>query len=207
MCLCESREASLGAQDRRPGVMNGEKGSLLTRKTTMASVSRMQPDKAVPVEPGYLQVPGGRFCCYIKNQVWRPGGWWRTPLIPALGRQRQADLCHSCCLGQDQFTKCSPDNANTCTSSWALTVATCLLISLRKQLPEVSRMAVNRMPLQSHLSLSVSPPTFSSPLSHITPCLQEATRLELAPLYPRSLKCLVEGLHLSSLAPLHPKSL
>ena len=25
-----------------------------------------------------------------KNQA---GQWWRTPLIPALGRQKQADLC------------------------------------------------------------------------------------------------------------------
>lgn len=43
-----------GSTGQETGVMNGEKGSLLTRKTTMASVSRMQPDKAVPVEPGYL---------------------------------------------------------------------------------------------------------------------------------------------------------
>ncbi|CAO2621274.1 Interleukin-1 receptor-associated kinase 1 [Lemmus lemmus] len=35
---------------------------------------------------------------------------------------------HSCCLGQDQLTKHSPDNANICTSSWDFTVATCLLI-------------------------------------------------------------------------------
>lgn len=34
--------------------MNREKGSLLTIKTTTASVSRRQPDKGVPMEPGYL---------------------------------------------------------------------------------------------------------------------------------------------------------
>ena len=28
----------------------------------------------------------------VKN-VGKAGRWWRTPLIPALGRQRQADLC------------------------------------------------------------------------------------------------------------------
>ncbi|CAO2584886.1 hypothetical protein LEMLEM_LOCUS3362, partial [Lemmus lemmus] len=48
-------------------------------------------------------------------------------------------------------------------------------------------MTANQMPLQPHLSLSVSPLTPSSPLSHITPCLQEVARLEPMPLYPRTL--------------------
>ena len=29
----------------------------------------------------------------IKNLVFLAGVWWRTPLIPALERQRQVDLC------------------------------------------------------------------------------------------------------------------
>ncbi|CAO2621276.1 Interleukin-1 receptor-associated kinase 1 [Lemmus lemmus] len=79
--------------------------------------------------------------------------------------------------------------------------------SLKKQLPEASRKTINQMLLQPHLSLSVSPPTPSSSLSHVAPCPQEAARLKPAPLYPRNLKCLVEELHLSSLAPLYPKIL
>lgn len=42
------------AWEHRTGDPGREKGSLLTIKTTMASASRRQPDKGVPVEPGYL---------------------------------------------------------------------------------------------------------------------------------------------------------
>ena len=68
--------------------------------------------------------------------------------------------------------------------------------------------------LQDDNKLDASPVTpliecepTDSQLSYIVPCPQEAARLKLSPLYPRSLKCIVEGLHLSSLAPLYPKSL
>ena len=30
---------------------------------------------------------------FYNKRVWAAGQWWRMPLIPALGRQRQADLC------------------------------------------------------------------------------------------------------------------
>lgn len=46
--------ACLGAHDRRPGVAKMGKGSLLTKKTMITSVSRTQPDKTVPMGPGYL---------------------------------------------------------------------------------------------------------------------------------------------------------
>jgi hypothetical protein len=31
-------------------------------------------------------------CILYLEGVWSPGSWWRMPLIPALGRQRQADF-------------------------------------------------------------------------------------------------------------------
>ncbi|CAO2614695.1 hypothetical protein LEMLEM_LOCUS16663, partial [Lemmus lemmus] len=63
-------------------------------------------------------------------------------------------------------------------SAGRLEESTCLLISLKKQLPKDSRMTANRMLLHLLLSLSVSAPILSSPLSHIAPCLQEVARLE-----------------------------
>ena len=47
-------------------------------------------------------------------------------------------------------------------------LATCLPISLKEKMPEVSRRAVNCISLQSHVPLRVSPPTPSPPLPHIT---------------------------------------
>ena len=77
---------------------------------------------------------------------------------------------------------------------------------LKEQMPEVSRMAVNCIPLQPHLPLRASPPTSSLPPTHC-PCFQEAAIYELAgvwdvwvkaspqslaSIYPKSLVCLME---------------
>ena len=47
-------------------------------------------------------------------------------------------------------------------------LATCLLISLKEQMPEVSSMAVNCISLQPQAPLRVSPPTPSPSLPHTT---------------------------------------
>nr|XP_048316420.1 uncharacterized protein LOC125417154 isoform X1 [Myodes glareolus] len=87
-------------------------------------------------------------------------------------------------------------------------LTTCLLISLKKQLPKDSRMAANWMLLQPLLSLSMSP-TPSSPRSHFAPCLQEVAKLEPTPLDPRTLGCLIKikTPDPRPLTPLYPRSL
>lgn len=72
-------------------------------------------------------------------------------------------------------------------------LAICLLSCLKKQMPKVSRITVNQMPLHPHLSLSMSLTTPNFPPAHIVPCLLEVARLQPAPLYPKSLGCLNEG--------------
>ena len=77
--------------------------------------------------PVVLKISAGslkNLCCYINNSILIKTNSHVSRVYFNPTRFQAYFTGHSCCLGQDQLTKHSPDNANTYTNSWDFTIGT-----------------------------------------------------------------------------------